>query len=117
MVPATLITSYIILGLALIGSHIENPFGDDVNDLPLDKFCDEIAHDIDVISSLPASKPGHWMKRIANRPLWPLSRSSVNVWESRSEEEIREALRMKVGIRFDRSKISVEEKKEEDGEV
>ena len=73
MIPATLVTSYIILGLALIGSHIENPFGDDVNDLPLEKFCDDIAHDIDVISSLPASNSEDWMNRVANRPLWPLS--------------------------------------------
>lgn len=113
MIPATLITAYIILGLALIGSHIENPFGDDVNDLPLDKFCDEIAHDIDVISSLPTSKSEDWMKSAANRPLWPLSRSSVKVWESRSEEEIREALRTKVGIRFDRNKINVDAEKRE----
>ena len=33
LIPATLAAAYIILALALIGSHIENPFGHDVNDL------------------------------------------------------------------------------------
>jgi putative membrane protein len=117
MIPAGLITSYIILGLALIGSHVENPFGDDVSDLPLDNFCDEIAHDIDVISSFPSPKSEHWMRRTANRPLWPLSRSSVDVWRFRSEEEIREALKMKVAIRFDRGKIKATKEKEEDEKV
>jgi ion channel-forming bestrophin family protein len=113
MIPATLITSYIILGLALIGSHIENPFGDDVNDLPLDKFCEEVAHDIDVISSTPAPKPGDFMKRALNKPLWPLSRSGSVVWEKRSEEQIRDALMLKVNIRHDRTKLRSDRKGKE----
>jgi putative membrane protein len=104
MIPATILASYIILGLARIGAHIENPFGHDVNDLPLDMFCEQIAHDIDVISSSPPPKSGEFMKRQLNKPLWPLSRSGYAFWGERSEEEIREALRMKVDIRHDRNR-------------
>jgi len=124
MIPATLVASYVILGLALIGSHIENPFGDDVNDLPLDKFCEEIAHDIDVISSTPAPKPGDFVKRTLNKPLWPLSRSGVEVWASRREDQLREALLLKVSVRHDRIRKAREkvaakksEHEKEQGEV
>lgn len=41
-IPGTLFAAYIILGIALIGREIENPFGNDVNDLPLDSFCQDI---------------------------------------------------------------------------
>jgi putative membrane protein len=116
MIPAVLITSYIILSLALIGSHIENPFGNDVNDLPLDKFCDEIAQDIDIISSTPAAKPGDFVKRVLNRPLWPLSRSGAKVWAERDEAQIREALLMKVGIRHDRHRARSQKQAEKEKE-
>jgi putative membrane protein len=108
MIPATLATAYIILGLALIGSHIENPFGHDVNDLPLDTYCEQIAHDIDVISSSPAPKTGSFTRRGMNKPLWPLSQSGYEVWADRGENQVREALRMKVKIRHDQHKIHAE---------
>jgi putative membrane protein len=108
MILATLVTAYIILGLAQIGSHIENPFGNDVNDLPLDAFCEQIAHDIDVISSTPAPKTEYFTRRAMNKPLWPLSRSGYGVWADRGENQIREALRMKVKIRHDKYKIHAE---------
>ena len=37
-ISGTLFAAYIILGIALIGREIENPFGNDVNDLPLGSF-------------------------------------------------------------------------------
>jgi ion channel-forming bestrophin family protein len=114
MIPVTLVAAYIILSLELIGSQIENPFGDHVNDLSLDEFCDQIAHDIDVITSNPAPKPGEYAKRGLNRPLWPLSRSGYGIWVRRSEEQIREALKMKVEIRHHSCRMKVGETKEKD---
>ncbi|KAJ5884154.1 uncharacterized protein N7473_011040 [Penicillium subrubescens] len=38
-----LVGAYIIIGLLFISSEIENPFGEDVNDLPLTAFCSQIA--------------------------------------------------------------------------
>ena len=50
-IPASVFAAYIILGIALIGREIENPFGTDVNDLPLDAFCLQIRKDVDIIMS------------------------------------------------------------------
>src|SRR6266702_7384843 len=62
-IPGTIFAAYIILGIAAIGREIENPFGMDVNDLPLDTFCDELATDIDVITSSPAPIAKEFIQR------------------------------------------------------
>jgi hypothetical protein len=48
-VPVTIIAAYIALGYAAIGNEIENPFGPEVNDLPLELYCARIASDIAII--------------------------------------------------------------------
>jgi putative membrane protein len=39
--------SFTLFGIEDIGLEIENPFGYDPNDLPLDNICDIIKHDIE----------------------------------------------------------------------
>lgn len=41
-VPATLIITYILFGIEEIGVEIEDPFGTDTNDLPLEQICERI---------------------------------------------------------------------------
>lgn len=41
-VPAVLMVSYTFLGIEEIGVEIEDPFGEDDNDLPLELFCENI---------------------------------------------------------------------------
>ncbi|WP_397569214.1 bestrophin family protein [Schlesneria sp. T3-172] len=41
-VPATMLISYILFGIEEIGVEIEDPFGLDMNDLPLQKYCGDI---------------------------------------------------------------------------
>jgi ion channel-forming bestrophin family protein len=94
-VPGTMFATYIILGIATIGREIENPFGNDVNDLPLDTYCRELAADIDVLTSTPAPKMSDFITNSQNKVLYPLSMSEYAVWEDRSVAEIREALRQK----------------------
>lgn len=80
----------------MIGREIENPFGNDVNDLPLETFCTEIAADLDVLTSTPYSDYKKFINDMNNRPLYPLSFASVNDWDKEySVEDIREALRAK----------------------
>jgi hypothetical protein len=98
-IPATLLAAYVILGLMQIGVEIENPFGDMVSDLPLDLYCQQIQHDIDIIMSKPAPNPDQFIKQVDNMPLYPLYMSGYQDWAGRSKEEIREALRMKVVAR------------------
>jgi ion channel-forming bestrophin family protein len=50
-VPATVIVSYIFFGIEEIGVEIENPFGHDDNDLPLEAICETIR--ANVLALLP----------------------------------------------------------------
>jgi ion channel-forming bestrophin family protein len=47
-----IILSFVLLGIEEIGTEIENPFGDDVNDLPLDEFCTTVLDDIENLIEL-----------------------------------------------------------------
>jgi ion channel-forming bestrophin family protein len=46
-VPVIGIVSFTLLGIEAIGVEIENPFGDDPNDLPLDNICKNIQRTIE----------------------------------------------------------------------
>ena len=94
-IPGTIIAAYIILGLAAIGREIENPFGDDVNDLPLDAYCRELAADVDVLISRPPPRPEDFVRVAQNKLLYPLSLGGYDEWQEKSVDEIREALRTK----------------------
>ncbi|KIV94734.1 hypothetical protein PV10_02472 [Exophiala mesophila] len=91
----TMLGAYIILGLAAIGYEIENPFGTDVNDLPLDSYCREIASDIDVLTSMAPPSSSKFVTTERNKVLFPLSESSYSSWAEKSVDEIRSALRAK----------------------
>ncbi|RDW75660.1 hypothetical protein BP5796_06481 [Coleophoma crateriformis] len=97
-IPGTIAAAYIILGLALIGDELEDPFGNDVNDLPLDQYCQEIALDLDTITSRPAPAFSEFTGHHDNKVLWPLSTSSFHDWNSRSVADIRSALKSKIVI-------------------
>jgi len=94
-IPGTIVAAYIILGIAAIGTEIENPFGNDVNDLPLEAYCEELASDIDTITSTPAPNVADFMKRPNNTVLWPLSEKGWDGWMRRDKQDIREALMTK----------------------
>ena len=91
-IPGTMVGAYIILGIAAIGREIENPFGYDENDLPLENFCSQLASEIDVIRSKPAPNPEEFLKQESNRLLFSLSWPA---WESRSVDDIRQGLNAK----------------------
>ena len=46
-VPAVGVITFALLGIEEIGLEIENPFGDDPNDLPLEKYCSLLQGDIE----------------------------------------------------------------------
>ncbi|KAL1602462.1 hypothetical protein SLS60_005878 [Paraconiothyrium brasiliense] len=94
-IPGTLFAAYMILGFASIGREIENPFGHDVNDLPLDDFCNQLAVDIDIIAATAPKDAEIFVKSDRNQLMHPLSRSGYGQWEESSIEEIRDALKRK----------------------
>lgn len=91
----TMLGAYIVLGLAAIGYEIENPFGTDVNDLPLDSYCRELAGDIDVLTSIPPPSTSRFVASEANKVLYPLSDSGYHSWDQKSVQDIRRALKSK----------------------
>ncbi|KAF2852564.1 UPF0187-domain-containing protein [Plenodomus tracheiphilus IPT5] len=99
-IPASIFAAYVILGMALIGREIENPFGDDVNDLPLDAFCEQIRKDIDIIMSRAPPVSDEFVAHEANLPLFPLSHMSSKGWAEKSVDEIRDALAAKPGLHY-----------------
>ncbi|TVY40075.1 UPF0187 protein [Lachnellula occidentalis] len=100
-IPGTMAAAYIIIGLAAIGNELENPFGNDVNDLPLDQYCAELAKELDVMTSVKTPKFSDFLRgpeATKNEVLWPLSTSGYGEWRERSEADIRSALRAKVAV-------------------
>ncbi|KAL1917282.1 uncharacterized protein VTP21DRAFT_4938 [Calcarisporiella thermophila] len=53
-IPICAIAAFILLGIESIGAEIENPFGYDINDLPLDEYCEMIKLELDNVTSRPS---------------------------------------------------------------
>lgn len=103
-IPATVLAGYIIIGIALIGAEIENPFGYDVNDLPLDAFCEQIQDDLALIMSKPKVTKEELYKKRDNMVFFPLSHRGYDEWMQNDEGEIREALARRPDYNFRRRK-------------
>ena len=64
-----MIASYFLIGLELIAEEIEDPFGHDSDDLPLDTICERICttvHEIFQKKASPVSPPNEVLKYTAN---------------------------------------------------
>jgi hypothetical protein len=97
-----------------IGREIENPFGEDVNDLPLESYCAQIASELDIIASKPKQLSRDWIETVDNRVLWPLSSNGWQAWMNRGEQRVREALRAKTEVGFEaRKEMAATEIKDE----
>ncbi|KAG0171464.1 hypothetical protein DFQ28_005140 [Apophysomyces sp. BC1034] len=47
--PMVALVSFTLFGIEAIGAEIENPFGYDANDLPLNRYCDELKKEVEYI--------------------------------------------------------------------
>ncbi|KAK7403481.1 hypothetical protein QQX98_010760 [Neonectria punicea] len=94
-IPATVAAAYIIFGLLFIGQEIENPFGMDVNDLPLEIFCDQIANDMDIIAAYDKREANAFIFSKNNMPLYPVSCAPASDWLKRSDEKLRDVIKEK----------------------
>lgn len=113
-IPATIVASYIILGILFIGREIENPFGHDVNDLPLESYCAQIAMDLDILASKKKHRNRDWVESLDNKVLYPISMSSWHVWKARGEHKMRDALRARSEIAIETRKAMMSQKKKTD---
>ena len=82
-IPGTIVAAYIILGIAAIGREIENPFGRDVNDLDLDRYCNSLAMEVEILTSKPPPTLADFVSRDDNKVMWPLSQHGYKSWEHR----------------------------------
>lgn len=95
-IPGTIVGAYIILGIAAIGREIENPFGRDENDLPLDKFCQGLQDEINVIAARAPPKLEDFVMTEDNTVMFESSYTSLVV---KSTEDIRAGLRARTIVR------------------
>ncbi|RKG91695.1 bestrophin family protein [Corallococcus terminator] len=56
-VPATFVVTYVFFGIEEIGVEIEDPFGTDDNDLPLDAICENIQNNLLAFLPAPGTPP------------------------------------------------------------
>lgn len=106
-IPGTLFAAYIVLSFETIGREIENPFGSDVNDLPLEEYCCDLAADFDVLTRSPPPNVNEWVSTSENRVMYPLSMTGYTAWVDRSLGEIREALKTKASNRSKTTRIAM----------
>ncbi|KAI0968113.1 Bestrophin, RFP-TM, chloride channel-domain-containing protein [Xylaria arbuscula] len=102
-IPATIFASYIILGIFFIGHEIENPFGNDVNDLPLSSFCQQIVQDMEIIASRAKLSTKELVQNSRNKVLYPYSHSSYYSWVSQPEGAIRTALKNRPNAYYEKT--------------
>lgn len=97
-IPVTLFTAYIILAILGTGNEIENPFGTEVNELPMEMYCTQITSEVNLIASTPARKLVEQFRDRTSKPLFPISTATADFWAGCSEREIREALKMRATV-------------------
>ncbi|RUP48903.1 Bestrophin, RFP-TM, chloride channel-domain-containing protein [Jimgerdemannia flammicorona] len=74
------IAAFTLLGFEAIGKEIENPFGYDPNDMPLDDLCDVIRNELEVLTS--TTSPGNvetWIFSKLNKPFHSSEFSAVEL--------------------------------------
>jgi len=54
-IPMVAIVSFILLGLEEVGRELENPFGHDANDLPINDICQTIANNVNEVKAIDTS--------------------------------------------------------------
>ncbi|RUS14176.1 Bestrophin, RFP-TM, chloride channel-domain-containing protein [Endogone sp. FLAS-F59071] len=81
------ITAFILLGFESIGQEIENPFGYDSNDLPLDLFCQVIIFELNQLTSTPPpSAVQDWIFSAKNKPFCHTGATAEQLKEQTVEE-------------------------------
>jgi predicted membrane chloride channel (bestrophin family) len=60
ILPVMLIASFTLFGIESIGSEIENPFGYDPNDLPVDHFCEQLQLELKLLMEKNAKDYQTW---------------------------------------------------------
>jgi hypothetical protein len=98
------ITAFFLLGILAIGWEIENPFGYDDNDLPLDDFCKVLRREIEVIVSHRAMIPEDWVFRKSNKPFAPECKLNAVELSEKPVQDVRDMLVVR-GVKISASDV------------
>ncbi|KAJ3041510.1 hypothetical protein HDV00_009306 [Rhizophlyctis rosea] len=64
-IPVIFLASFTLLGIESIGGEIENPFGYDDNDLPVEKFCEDTREELNSVMHRESKiDPDNWGKAV-----------------------------------------------------
>jgi len=87
------LASFCYLGILAIGFEIENPFGYDANDLPLEDFCNVMQLEIQkiLVTDPPVAK--NWLYDPENRPFGPMCSLSASQLSDLPLHEAKDILR------------------------
>ncbi|ODM97780.1 hypothetical protein Ocin01_08903 [Orchesella cincta] len=107
-IPAVALAAFALLGILGIGWEIENPFGYDDNDLPLDDFCKVIHKEILTIIGHRMPTPESWLLSSENHPLAPESRLTASELITLKDYEIRGMLRKGANLRLSQRNLHYE---------
>jgi putative membrane protein len=91
-IPVVGLTSFSLLGILGINWEIDNPFGYDYNDLPLDEYCTVLRHEIQEITFNRIRPYDDWAFTSKNSPMWPLSAKNAQDMANFSTEQVHEIL-------------------------
>jgi putative membrane protein len=92
-IPSVGLAGYSLLGILGIGWEIENPFGYDENDLPLDDFCEVIRREIDMITRSRLATTDEWIFSPENHPLAPDNMLTAAELSTKSLDELHRMIR------------------------
>ncbi|KAJ3089334.1 hypothetical protein HK102_006633 [Quaeritorhiza haematococci] len=72
-IPLVTVASFTLMGIEHIGAEIENPFGRDRNDLPLEAYCDIIRQDVLFLCARPVPNAREWTEEALSYPAAPVA--------------------------------------------
>jgi putative membrane protein len=77
-IPISFVTAYFMLGLEIVAEHVEEPFGNDEDDLDLDRICLSISQSVEEIMSTEVGDSGDSAEVLAASPKYvaPTSKAS-----------------------------------------
>ncbi|KAG0227581.1 Bestrophin, RFP-TM, chloride channel-domain-containing protein [Mortierella sp. GBAus27b] len=58
LIPMMMLISFTLFGMECIGREIENPFGNDANDLHMDEYCRDLKRELEYLVTLKNNIPG-----------------------------------------------------------
>ncbi|BFZ54023.1 hypothetical protein PYCC9005_001054 [Savitreella phatthalungensis] len=98
-VPLSVVAGAFLFSLLAIGTEIEDPFGQDANDLDLERYCDVIRSELDILTSIPPPDAQEWaVRNRSNRPLAGLTDKTFAELEVLPIGEVRRLLSRKAQV-------------------